>query len=87
MKLLYCYDGEENALAGGDPYAIILHLSDEDARLVDAMRNADENVGTWEIGGYVNVTDQATGDRYEVATAPCGSPCHCAAVAKRSVTA
>lgn len=78
---LYCYDGDQDGLRGPSN-AVVLHLSVEDYQL---HFNADEklHVGTHAIGRYVEVTDQATGKRYNVASAPCGSGCHCAAIAER----
>lgn len=83
MPKLYCYDGEANALAeGGDSHAIVLDVSPEDRhRLMMAEENFRRpNHWMW-IGPYVTVTDIPTGESWRVASAPCGTGCHCAAVA------
>jgi hypothetical protein len=77
VRELYCYDGEQ----GDDPHAIVLELDERDS---DHWEKVQSNIfGTAGFGRYIRVTDQKTGDTYRVASAPCGAPCHCAAVAEK----
>ena len=74
------------ALHATDPEGqpVVLALSRSDADLYDATKAGDfRRVGKFEIGTYIKVTDQTTGEQWEVASAPCGLGCHCAAVARR----
>lgn len=74
----YCYDGP----TGSDPHAIVLMLNREDRRRWDTTREAEwRSLSVYETGTFVEVTDQTTGKRWKVASAPCGLGCHCAAVA------
>lgn len=76
MKL-YAYAVEPK----GDPHAVIINVSEDDGQAFDDRRQA-EDVGREDIGDFMEVTDILTGDRWEVASAPCGSACRCAAVAR-----
>lgn len=76
---LYCFDRE----IGGDPHAVILDLSREDSEAFDRQKEDEyRDLGRYEVGRYIDVTDQSTGRRWRVASAPCGLGCHCAAVAQ-----
>lgn len=75
---LYCYDG----LEGTDSHAVQIELSQTDIQFMNRIRERDEpTLRTDHYGTFCNVTDQRTGVRYKVATAPCGLGCHCASVA------
>lgn len=63
---------------------VTLELGEGDCERVDEARNR-ETVGRLAIGEYVPVTDAETDERWEVASAPCGLGCHCAAVARRII--
>lgn len=77
---LYCYDG----ITGTDPHALQIELSQEDVQFISRIREVEEpKLRPTHFGTFCNVTDQATGRRYKVATAPCGLGCHCASVAVR----
>lgn len=84
MKL-YCYDGEDAVMLDeGNPHAVVLELDEIDYARLDAARR-EELLGVHEIGTWVRVTDRETGREYEVASAPCGAPCRCAAVAREVI--
>lgn len=85
MKL-YAFASEDAVRAAdGDPHAVVLELSPEDHRKFGDQRDR-ERVSRYEIGKYVSVTDTDTGERWRVASAPCGIGCHCAAVAEKEAT-
>lgn len=75
---LYAHDGE----LGDNPHALVLELSLAD---VERFEEATEKrrIPRNGLGPFVAVTDLTTGARYEIASAPCGSGCHCAALARR----
>lgn len=77
---LFAYDGVDR-VRGGDPYAVCLELSHGDAQRVDAERNRQGKLKRHEIGPWVDVLDQASGELWRIASAPCGLGCHCASVA------
>jgi len=85
---IYCYDGALGDRYGhlGDPHAVKLLLDSDDWRKYQAQRREDVESGLspTAIGQFVAVIDAETGDRWEVATAPCGLGCHCAAIARRA---
>lgn len=74
---VYCYAGEDRS----NPHAVVLELDEVDIARVNEVRER-EKPRTYENGTFVAVTDQATGARYEVASAPCGLGCHCAMTAR-----
>lgn len=77
LTKVYCFDGAE----GLDPHAVVLHLNAEDVLAWNQQRAKETRLPRHATGMFVPVTDQATGKRYMVATAPCGIGCRCAAVA------
>jgi hypothetical protein len=78
---VFAYDGEADR---NDPHAVRLAISALDAARIDAVRE-NEKPGPYDIGLYVTVTDVPTGVQWEIASAPCGAGCHCAATARRLV--
>jgi hypothetical protein len=70
---------------GDDPHARIIELSRGTAMIVQTFQEEERHgLGRWEVGGFVTVKD-VTGTSWEVASAPCGQPCHCAAIIRRAV--
>lgn len=51
-------------------------ISDEDTR---RWQEAEDKARPTVYGPWVEVTNEITGERVEVRTAPCGAPCRCAA--------
>lgn len=84
MRKLYAFNGVEN-IGRGNPHAIILTLDEEGARRWSNHQVAeiDADLGRYELGEWISLIDTETGDIWDVATAPCGLGCRCAAVAKR----
>jgi hypothetical protein len=74
--VLHAFAGEQ----GTDAHEVKLDLSRQDVQRYYAQK-ARERVGRYDFGKYVEVTDQQTGERWKIASAPCGEACHCAAVA------
>lgn len=69
-----------------DPHAVQLELDATDWTRLDAERARERREQTFapdDIGNFLMVTDRATGERWWVATGPCGAPCRCATVAMR----
>lgn len=81
---VFAYDGDADR---NDPHAVRLAISHIDAARVDAVREAEakRHLGAYDTGTYVQVTDVPTGIVWEIASAPCGAGCHCAATARRVV--
>jgi hypothetical protein len=75
---VHCYDSE----LGGNPHALVLQLDHGDW-LKYQLQKQRERPPMFSVGTPVEVTDQESGERYELASAPCGLGCHCAAVAVR----
>lgn len=76
---VFCFDGR----AGEDPHAVVLTLSATDVERWNRVRDREKHLAVFATGEFVAVTDQASGERYRVASAPCGARCHCAAVAEK----
>lgn len=77
---LYCF-----SMTGNDPHEVQIELSPEDVARWEERKRLDRELGlarTWSYGGWITVTDQDTGDEWEVRAAPCGLGCRCAAQAR-----
>lgn len=68
-------------LGGG---TIEIELAAADAERVQAACERERRPGRHALGEFHEVTDQLSGDRFEIASAPCGLGCHCALLAKRT---
>lgn len=65
---------------GSDPHGRIIEISPGTAAIIDAFREEERRgLSRWEIGGFLSITD-IHGAHWEVASAPCGQQCHCAAI-------
>lgn len=75
---VYCFLGD-----GDDPHEIVLSLTDEDTRRWYAARDDEDRQGLrrHDYGKPVVVTDQRSGEKYMLRSAPCGAGCRCAAQA------
>lgn len=81
MRLVFGFDAADPGLS--DPHAVVIALSEHDADRWQAVQDREHPAPEASIGSYVRVTDLRTGDPVEVATAPCGLGCHCAAIVRR----
>lgn len=77
-RKVWCFHGD-----GDDPHGIILELNDEDTRRWYEAREKEDRqgLGRFDHGKPVVVTDQASGEKYLLRSAPCGEGCRCAAQA------
>lgn len=75
-RKVWCFLGD-----GPDPAEIILDLNDEDTRRWYEARENEGRMRRYDHGKPVVVTDQTSGEKYLLRTAPCGEPCRCAAQA------
>ena len=65
---------------GDDPHAVVIAIGRDDAvRWQAAEDRLAHNIGRYDRGPWVTVTDFNTGERYDLRSAPCGLGCRCAA--------
>lgn len=77
--LLYGYKD----VLGRDPHERIIEIDESAMHLLDVARDVERRYLTrWEVGTFVPIED-IHGVEWEVASAPCGSPCHCAAIIRK----
>lgn len=74
--LLY---GHQDVL-GDDPHQRVIEISRETYREIKEAQAAEwRSINRYEVGDFVLIQD-LNGVEWEVASAPCGLGCHCAAV-------
>lgn len=74
--------GHKDAL-GDDPHGRIIEIDDETAALLDGFREEEfRHLGRYDVGKFVPIKD-VYGVEWEVASAPCGAGCHCAAIIRQ----
>lgn len=76
--------GHKDAL-GDDPHARVIEISRETYQGIKEAQAAEwRSLNRYEIGDFIVIQD-VHGVEWEVASAPCGLGCHCAAVIRGPV--
>lgn len=80
--IYYCFDGDD--LFNRDPHARVIDVDAQDNERIREQRAHERATGIDKdaTGSWVLVKDRNTMQRVEIASAPCGHGCHCAAVAR-----